>query len=228
MSRFTRIEVYHRMMETGVIPLFYHENQETCLRVIKACYAGGARLFEITNRGDRAHELFDTVNQACIREFPDLILGTGSVVDAPTAALYIQLGSNFIVSPSLVEEMAPVCNRRKIAWLPGAGSVSEISKAEELGAEVVKLFPGNVLGGPEFVKAIRGPMPWTNIMPTGGVKPEETNIKAWFEAGAFCVGLGSQLIVKNAKGEFDYPEIERLTGLSLEWAAKYRKHGTKK
>jgi 2-dehydro-3-deoxyphosphogluconate aldolase / (4S)-4-hydroxy-2-oxoglutarate aldolase len=223
MARFTRIQVYNQIRETGIIPLFYHQKIEICFNIIKACYAGGTRVFEFTNRGDYAHEVFGELNKRCQKELPDLILGVGTIVDGPTASLYIQLGTNFIVTPTLVEELAPVCQRRKVAWIPGAGSVTEISRAEELGAEIIKIFPATQVGGPEFIKAVKGPMPWTNIMPSGGVKPEENNIKAWFEAGAFCLGMGSQLMVKNKNDEYDYPEIERLMRLSIEWAAKYRK-----
>lgn len=194
MARFTRIQVALQMKESGIIPVFYNPDKEVCLSVIKACYEGGLRLFEFTNRGDFAHELFSDLNKTVIKEMPEMIMGTGSVVDAGTASLYIQLGSNFIVSPVLKEEMALVCNRRKILWSPGCGSVTEISRAEELGAEVVKIFPAPCVGGPEFVKTVRGPQPWTNIMPTGGVDPTEESLKTWFDAGVYCVGMGSNLI----------------------------------
>jgi 2-dehydro-3-deoxyphosphogluconate aldolase/(4S)-4-hydroxy-2-oxoglutarate aldolase len=194
MARFTRIQVALQMKESGIIPVFYNPNKEVCLSVIKACYEGGLRLFEFTNRGDFAHELFSELNKHAIKEMPEMIMGTGSVVDAGTASLYIQLGSNFIVSPVLKEEMALVCNRRKILWSPGCGSVTEISRAEELGAEVVKIFPAPSVGGADFVRTVRGPQPWTNIMPTGGVDPTEESLRTWFDAGVYCVGMGSNLI----------------------------------
>jgi 2-dehydro-3-deoxyphosphogluconate aldolase/(4S)-4-hydroxy-2-oxoglutarate aldolase len=194
MARFTRIQVALQMKESGIIPVFYNPDKEVCLSVIKACYEGGLRLFEFTNRGDFAHELFSDLNKIVIKEMPEMIMGAGSIVDAGTASLYIQLGSNFIVSPVLKEEMALVCNRRKILWSPGCGSVTEISHAEELGAEIVKIFPAPCVGGPEFIKAVRGPQPWTNIMPTGGVDPTEESLKTWFDAGVYCVGMGSNLI----------------------------------
>lgn len=196
MAQFTRIQVVLQMKESGIIPVFYDPNKEVCLSVIKACYDGGFRLFEFTNRGDFAHELFSELNKHVIREMPGMILGTGSVLDAGTASLYMQLGSNFIVSPVLKEEMALVCNRRKVLWSPGCGSVTEISRAEELGAEVVKIFPATSVGGPEFVRAVKGPQPWTNIMPTGGVEPTEESLKTWFDAGVYCVGMGSNLITR--------------------------------
>jgi 2-dehydro-3-deoxyphosphogluconate aldolase/(4S)-4-hydroxy-2-oxoglutarate aldolase len=217
MARFSRIEVALKMKETGMIPVFFHKDVEICKEVVKACYEGGARLFEFVNRGDYAHQIFDELNKWATIECPDIMLGVGSVIDTGTTSLYIQLGTNFVVSPILNAEMAKVCNRRKVAWSPGCGSLTEISYAEELGAEVVKIFPGAQVGGPEFVKAIKGPCPWSSIMPTGGVKPDEENLKSWFDAGVHCVGMGSQLMVKKADGTFDYPAItascERALGI---------------
>lgn len=184
------------MEATGLVPVFYHPDLEVCKNVIKACADGGVRVFEFTNRGDFAHELFSELHKWTKETCPDLILGIGSVIDPGTTALYLQLGANFIVSPILNPEMARICNRRKVAWSPGCGSLSEISRAEELGAEVVKIFPGTQVGGPGFVKAIKGPMPWSSIMPTGGVRPDEENLRAWFEAGVHCVGMGSRLFTK--------------------------------
>jgi 2-dehydro-3-deoxyphosphogluconate aldolase/(4S)-4-hydroxy-2-oxoglutarate aldolase len=176
---------------------------------MKACYAGGVRLMEYTNRGDFAHEIFAELNHFAEKEMPDMILGVGSVVDAGTASLYIQLGANFIVSPILVPEMARVCNRRKILWGPGCATLSEISQAEELGAEIVKIFPAPSLGGPDFIKAVKGPCPWTSIMPTGGVSPTRENLTEWFHAGAVCVGMGSQLITSDLLKRKAYGELEQ-------------------
>lgn len=208
MARFTRIQVATKMAETGMIPVFFHKDPETCKQVITACYKGGVKVFEFTNRGDFAHETFALLNKWAAVECPDLILGAGSVLDAPTAALYIQLGANFIVSPALNEEIAPVVNRRKILWSPGCGSVSEISKAESLGVEIVKIFPGSQVGGPKFVAAVKGPMPWTSIMPTGGVDPSEANLTEWFKAGVTCVGMGSQLLSNDIIKNKDYAKLE--------------------
>lgn len=194
MARYSRIEVAVRMRETGIIPVFYNKDSGICRNVIKACYEGGVRVFEFTNRGDYAHELFSELNKWAENDFPDLIMGVGSVTDSGTSSLYIQLGANFIVSPILNPDMAKVCNRRKILWCPGCASLSEISYAEELGAEIVKIFPGSSVGGPAFVKAVKGPCPWTSIMPTGGVEPTMDNLKEWFSSGVTCVGIGSKLI----------------------------------
>lgn len=209
MARFSRIQTALAMEQCGIIPVFYHPDAETCFRIIEACFHGGLRVVEFTNRGDFAHEVFSEVNKRLAAELPDVIAGTGSVIDAPTAALYIQLGSNFIVSPALKEDMALVCNRRKILWAPGCGSVSDISRAQELGAEVVKIFPGSQVGGPGFVKSVMGPMPWTSIMPTGGVTTDPENLKAWFDAGVTCVGMGSNLVSSDIIKDKNFKLLEQ-------------------
>lgn len=196
------------------MPLFYASKIETAKEVVKAIYAGGGRMLEFTNRGDFAHEVFGELVKYCAEELEGMILGVGSVVDPGTASLYMQLGANFVVSPSLVPEVGKACNRRKIAWMPGCGTLSEIGQAEELGCEIVKLFPGSVYG-PGFIKAIKGPHPWTSIMPTGGVSPDVSNLTSWFQAGAHCVGMGSQLFKKNAEGEFDLDGIRNLVESTL-------------
>ena len=206
-----------------MVPVFYHQDIETCKKVLQACNDGGARVFEFTNRGDFAHEVFGELMKWTNKELPEMILGVGSIVDPGTASIYIQLGANFIVSPALNAEVAKVCNRRKIAYSPGCGSLTEISYAEELGVEIVKIFPGMQVGGPEFVKAVLGPMPWTSIMPTGGVEPEEDNLKKWFEAGVTCVGMGSRLMVKDGSGKFDLAAIQKLTKEALATIARYKK-----
>ncbi|WP_424961279.1 bifunctional 4-hydroxy-2-oxoglutarate aldolase/2-dehydro-3-deoxy-phosphogluconate aldolase [Ekhidna sp.] len=207
MARFTRIEVVIKMRETGMVPVFYHKDIDMCKEVLKACYAGGVRVFEFTNRGDFAHEVFAELNKFAEKECPEMILGVGSIIDGPTTALYLQLGSNFIVSPMMDEEMAKICNKRKVAWSPGCGSVTEIVKAHELGSEVVKIFPGSQVGGPAFVKGVRGPFPYASIMPTGGVSPNEENLKGWVEAGVHCVGIGSQLFPKDVLANKDFDAI---------------------
>jgi 2-dehydro-3-deoxyphosphogluconate aldolase/(4S)-4-hydroxy-2-oxoglutarate aldolase len=216
MARFSRIETAVKMKESGLVPVFYHADITVCKNVASACYKGGARIFEFTNRGDFAQEVFRELNQFVIQEMPDMIMGVGSVVDAVTAGIYIQLGANFIVSPVLNEDMAKVCNRRKVLWSPGCGSVSEISKAEELGAEVVKIFPGAEVGGPRFVEMVKGPMPWTNIMPTGGVDATKESLASWFKAGVWCVGMGSRLITKDMIKNKDFKAIEDNTRNVLE------------
>ncbi len=217
-----RIDVALKMRETGAIPLYYNPDLEVMKKVISACYRGGMKIFEITNRGDLAHELFAELVKWSRKTLPDLLLGIGTVVDAGTCSLYIQLGAKFIVSPLLNEEMARVCNRRKILWMPGCATASEINKAEELGAEVVKLFPGPTVGGAKFLKAYLGPCPWSNIMPSGGVSPTRENLTEWFDAGAFCVGMGSQLISKEIINNGDFKKLEETARFSMDIIAKLK------
>ena len=210
MAQFTRIEVAQMMKESGMVPLFFHQDATVAKKVLKACYDGGARLMEFTNRGDFALAVFTEITQYAIKELPGMIMGVGSVTDAAAASAYMLNGANFVVTPVLREDIAIVCNRRKVLWSPGCGSLTEIAKAEELGCEIVKLFPGSTYG-PAFVKGVLAPQPWTSIMPTGGVSPTEENLKGWFDAGVTCVGMGSKLMAKNADGSFDYAKIETQT-----------------
>jgi len=204
MAKYSRIEVFLKMKETGMIPLFYHPDINICKKLVKACYDGGARAIEFTNRGDFAHEVFAELSKYAKSDLPGLALGIGSVIDAGTTSLYLQLGADFIVSPILNPEMAKVCNRRKVLWSPGCGSVTEVNYAEELGCELVKIFPAGQVGGPSFVASIKAPLPWADIMPSGGVTPEYENMKGWFDAGVTCVGMGSQLMKKSYILENNY------------------------
>lgn len=222
MAQFTRIEVAQKMKETGLVPLFYNQDVELCKSIVKACYDGGARLFEFTARGDFAHEVFRELMKFSIKEMPEMILGVGSVTDAAAASLYLQLGANFIVTPVFREDIAIVCNRRKVLWSPGCGSLTEIAKAEELGCEVVKLFPGDVYG-PQFVKGVLAPQPWTSIMPTGGVSPTEESLKQWFDAGVVCVGMGSKLISDKVVKEKSFSELTTATRNALDIIKNVRK-----
>ncbi len=215
MAKFSRIQVAQTMASTGMVPLFYHQDVEVAKNIVKACYDGGARLLEFTNRGDFAHEVFAELNKYCLETLPEMILGVGSVTDAGAASLYLQLGANFVVTPVLREDIAIVCNRKKVLWSPGCGSLSEIARAEELGCEIVKLFPGGIYG-PDFVKAVKGPQPWTSIMPTGGVSPTEENLKGWFSAGVTCVGMGSKLIRKDLVQQGEFDKIKSLTAEALQ------------
>lgn len=207
MAQFSRIEVATTMKEVGMIPLFFNNDIELSKKVLKACYDGGAKLLEFTARGDFAHEVFGDLIKYTIKELPGMIMGVGSVSDAAQASLFMSLGANFVVTPLLRKDIATVCNRRKVLWSAGCGSLTEIARAEELGCEIVKLFPGDIYG-PQFVKSVKGPQPWTSIMPTGGVSPTEDNLKGWFDAGVTCVGMGSKLISKDIIANEDFAELE--------------------
>lgn len=215
MAQYTRLEVARQMAESGMVPLFYHPDIEVAKAVLKACYNGGARLMEFTNRGDFALEIFTDLIKFSIKELPGMILGVGSVTDAASASQYMLAGANFVVTPVFREDIAIVCNRRKVLWSPGCGSLTEIAQAEQMGCEIVKLFPGSTYG-PGFVKAIKGPQPWTSIMPTGGVSTEEDNLRGWFDAGVTCVGMGSKLISKEILANKDYQGLEKKVADTLQ------------
>jgi len=209
MSRYTRLQVLSAMHEIGLVPVFYHADVEVVLNVAKACVKGGARLLEFTNRGDFAYDVFKELERFCAKDLKAMITGVGSVVDPGTASLYINNGANFIVGPLLNPDVARACNRRKVPYSPGCGTVSEIGQAEELGCEIVKIFPGAEVGGPSFVEAVKGPCPWTSIMPTGGVDPTEESLTRWFKAGIVCAGIGSKLITKELLQAKDYDGIAK-------------------
>ena len=194
MARFSRLDVLNSLLDIGLLPLFYHAEVDVAVEVVSACARGGAQLVEFTNRGELAYPVFTELVRRCAKS--DVILGVGSVPDAPTAALFIASGANFIVSPSLNPEVARLCNRRKIPYLPGCLTPTEIASAEELGVEICKVFPGNV-GGPEFISAVMAPCPWTRLLPTGGVDATEESVNAWIRAGAAAVGMGSKLITSS-------------------------------
>lgn len=222
MAQFSRLEVAKTMEEWGMIPLFYHPDIALGKKVLKACYDGGARLLEFTARGDHAHEVFVELIKYAVTDLPEMILGVGSITDAAAASLYMQSGANFIVTPVLREDVAQVCNRRKVLWSPGCGTLTEIARAEELGCEIVKLFPGGSYG-PDFVKAIKGPCPWTSIMPTGGVSPTKENLTAWFNAGVTCVGMGSNLISKEILEQQDFEGLKKRIYDALQIIKQIRK-----
>ena len=221
MARFTRLETYAKMQETGLVPVFYHPDLDVCREVLAASYRAGVRVFEFTNRGDFAHEIFGELNKYAAQHCPNMILGAGTIFEAGTAGLYMQLGACFVVSPVLKEDVAFACNRRKVGWIPGCATMNEVSRAEELGAEVVKVFPGDVVG-PAFVKALKAPMPWSTVMVTGGVKPEAENLQAWFRAGVSCVGMGSQLFSPDQLKNRDFTAIEAQVKTAVELIKQVR------
>ena len=223
MARFSKIQTLTAMHATGMVPVFYHSDLETAKQIVKACYDGGVRAFEFVNRGEFAHEVFGELCKWATKNCPDMILGAGSVVDAPTAALYIQLGANFIVGPLFNPDVAKVCNRRLVPYSPGCGSVSEIGFAQEMGCDLTKVFPAGNVGGPSFVKNTLAPMPWSNIMVTGGVEPTEENLTAWIKSGVLCVGMGSNLFPAEDIKAGNWAAISKRCADSLAIIAKVRK-----
>ncbi len=209
MAKFNKIQVIAAAKETGMVPVFFHKDVEVAKQVVKACYEGGVRIFEFTNRGDFAHEIFGELVKFAAKECPEMILGIGSIVDPATAALYLQLGTNFIVGPLFNPEICKIANRRLVPYMPGCGSVSEVGLAQEMGCDVCKVFPGDVLGA-NFVKGLKAPMPWSMLMVTGGVKPEEGNLKTWFDAGVTCVGMGSNLFPADVIAAKEWSKITQM------------------
>jgi 2-keto-3-deoxy-6-phosphogluconate aldolase len=223
MAKFNKLQVLSAMSSTGMVPVYYSSDVETSKQVVKACYEGGVRAFEFTNRGDFAHEVFAELVKFAAKECPELVLGIGSIVDAPTAALYLQLGANFIVGPYFNPEIAKVCNRRLVPYTPGCGSVTEIGQAQEVGCDLCKIFPAGNVGGPSFVSNIKGPLPWAMIMATGAVEPTEDNLAAWFKAGVTCVGMGSKLFPKEDIAAKNWAAVTDLCKFALDIVKKYKK-----
>jgi 2-dehydro-3-deoxyphosphogluconate aldolase / (4S)-4-hydroxy-2-oxoglutarate aldolase len=207
MATFTRMETLQLLAQSRLVPLFYHPDPEVAFELAAACYRGGARVLEFTNRADYAHEVFNVLSKRIHRELPGMALGVGSIQDTGTAALFIQLGADFVITPLLREDVIFTCNRRKVAVIPGVSTSTEIGRAEELGVEIVKIAPGEVLG-PAFLKAHLGPCPWTRSMISGGVSPDENSIKSWLEAGATCLGMGSKLFTKDIVAQKNYAALE--------------------
>jgi 2-dehydro-3-deoxyphosphogluconate aldolase / (4S)-4-hydroxy-2-oxoglutarate aldolase len=222
MARFMRLEVINTLLDTGLIPLFYNAELETSIELASACARGGAKAIEFTNRGEMAYPVFTALVRHFAKADASIILGVGSVIDAPTAALYLAAGANFIVGPGFNAEIAKVCNRRKILYMPGCATETEISTAEEYGAEICKIFPGENVGGPAFIQGVMAPCPWHRLMPTGGVDATEDSISEWIQAGAAAVGMGSKLITAQAIQNRDYDDIARRVSECMGWIKKSR------
>jgi 2-dehydro-3-deoxyphosphogluconate aldolase/(4S)-4-hydroxy-2-oxoglutarate aldolase len=222
MARFMRLEVVNTILDIGLVPLFYNADVETSIQLASACSRGGAKTIEFTNRGELAYPVFTELVKHFTKSDPGFIVGVGSIVDAPTAALYIAAGANFIVGPGFDPQIAKLCNRRKILYMPGCATETEIASAEEYGAEICKVFPGETVGGPAFIKAVMAPCPWHRLMPTGGVDATEVSISEWIKAGAAAVGMGSKLITKQAVNDMDYAGIAKKVSDCVGWIKKAR------
>ena len=220
MARFNKLQVLDAIVRTGMVPVYYNKDAEIAKNILKACYSGGVRAFEFTNRGDFAQEVFAELIKFATKECPEMIVGIGSIVDAPAASLYIQLGANFVVGPLFNPDVAKVCNRRLIPYTPGCGSASEIGFAQELGCDLCKIFPAGSVGGPSFVSNLKAPMPWTMIIATGAVEPTEENLSKWFKADVTAVGMGSLLFPKDAVSNGHWDVITSLCEKSLGYIQK--------
>ena len=222
MARFMRLEVINTLLDTGLVPLFYNADVETAVELASACSHGGAKVVEFTNRGELAYPVFTELVKHFARADPGIVLGVGSILDAPTAALYLAAGANFIVGPSFNAEIAKLCNRRKVLYMPGCATETEISNAEEYGAEICKIFPGETVGGPAFIKAVLAPCPWHRLMPTGGVDATESSVREWIQAGAAAVGMGSKLFPARSVSDKAYDGIARKVSDCIGWIKQAR------
>ena len=220
MAKFNKIDTINIIRSSGIVPVFYNADVELTKKVLKACYDGGIRAFEFTNRGDGAHNVFEELIAFVRAECPEMALGAGTILDAPTAALYLQMGADFLVSPCIVEEVIPLANRRGVPYSPGCGTVTEITHAMEKGCDLVKVFPAGTVGGPAFVKNILAPLPWAMVMCTGAVEPTEENLTAWAASGVTAVGMGSKLFPKEVIKAGDWKAVSDLCTKCLAWFKK--------
>jgi 2-dehydro-3-deoxyphosphogluconate aldolase/(4S)-4-hydroxy-2-oxoglutarate aldolase len=196
MPRFSPAHILDTVLRCPVVPVFYHADAVYAKRILQACYAGGLRVFEFTNRGEKAPQVFAELVAFVRDTCPDMLLGIGTIYQAEEAERFIAAGADFVVQPITTAPVAEVCQRHDVPWLPGAMTLNEIYQATQLGAALVKVFPGNVVG-PGYIKSLRGPMPDVKLMVTGGVEPTTESLQEWFGAGVNVVGMGSQLF-KNA------------------------------
>lgn len=212
--RFTKEQMLNEMGSTGMIPVFNHVDIEVAKAVLDASYKGGIRVFEFTNRASNSLEVFKEMYEYGSK-YEDMVIGIGTIFTAKAAKDFIDAGADFIVSPALIPEVADYCNDKKVFWIPGCGTITEVLNAKNLGASLVKAFPGNVLG-PAFVSSAKAVFPDLHIMPTGGVEPTEENLSEWFGAGVFCVGMGSQLFKKEWIVNQEYENLQSKISESLE------------
>lgn len=221
MTRLTKCEVTTKIAEIGLLPTFYEGNVETAKKIVAACAEGGAKVVEFTNRGALAYQVFSELIKWRDKEFPDVILGIGTIIEPLAASLFINCGANFVVGPMFNPEVAKTCNRYKVVYVPGCSTPSEISRAEEMGADIIKIFPADVLG-PQFIKDILGPCPWSRLMPSGGVEATKESISSWIRAGAVAVNMGSNLIVKDFVKVGDFEAIKNRVEKCIRWVHEAR------
>jgi len=218
----SQYSILKAMQTTGLVPVFNHPDIEVAKGVLDACYEGGVRVFEFTDRSANASNIFGQLKEYAAR-YEDLSLGIGTVFTLEKTKTFLDLGAEFIVSPAMIPEMGEYCREQNTIWIPGCGSVTEIFHAQQLGAKLVKIFPGNVLG-PGFVKSAKAVFPDLAFMPTGGVTPTEENLKSWYDAGVLCVGMGSKLISKELLENHKFIELEDNVRTILSTIQRIRAH----
>ena len=209
------------VIEQGVVPLYFHPDAEVSINILKALYSAGSRVIEYTNRGENAVNNFLQLRKVADKELPGLQLGVGTIRNKIEATEFINEGANFIVCPGVIEEVATLAENNNLLWIPGCLTPTEIILADELGAQLIKLFPGSLLG-PSYLTAVKEIFPHLLFMPTGGVETTEENLTGWFKSGATAVGLGTKLISKNFVETKDYPAIESLTKQTLQIVQKIK------
>jgi 2-dehydro-3-deoxyphosphogluconate aldolase/(4S)-4-hydroxy-2-oxoglutarate aldolase len=221
MAKFVKTKVIEAILRIGLVPVFYNNDIKTSEKIVQACVEEGATVVEFTNRGDAAFEVFSELITWSQKELPDVIVGIGTILDPSTAGIYLNTGANFIVGPIYNPDVAKLCNRKKVPYIPGCMTPSEIYAAEKTGADIIKVFPGRTVG-PEFIKAIRGPCPWLRLMPSGGVEVNQQNISSWIKAGAAALNIGSNLIKKDLVKAGDFNGIKKLVEQSISWIKEAR------
>lgn len=217
----SRQVIIRRILDTGLLPTFYDPNPETAVEISNACVSGGVEAVEFTNRGEFAFEVFRKLMKASRTEASHVVLGVGTILDPATASLYINSGAQFVVGPVFNPAVAKICNRRKVVYIPGCGTCSEISRAEEAGVELVKVFPARVLG-PYFIKALLGPCPWFKLIPSGGVEATRESVTDWIKSGAAALNIGGSLISKDLVGSGNFGGIAKRVQSVLNWINQAR------
>ena len=202
--------IIKRIVEQGVLPLYFHPDATVSVEVLKALYAAGIRAVEYTNRGEAALDNFKLLKETRDKELPELLLGIGTIKRKKEAKAFIKAGADFIIAPGIIEEVAETVHKEEMIWIPGCMTTTEIIRAEDAGAKLIKLFPGNLLG-PSFVSAIKELFPDLYFMPTGGVEVSKENLTAWFKSGVVAVGMGSKLITKEILEKKDYEQLTNKT-----------------
>ena len=217
-----RVELLKLIPEQGILPLFFYKDPEVSLSILKALYRAGIRAVEYTNRGEAALQNFRQMRTLCDSELPGMYLGIGTIKNGEMALEFIEAGSDFIICPGLVESVAEVADKNNMLWIPGCMTPTEIIKAESMGAKMIKLFPGNLLG-PAFLQGIKELFPGLLFMPTGGVEVNEENLRGWFNAGVCAVGMGNKLIAKSIMENKQYDELVTLTIKAIALAKSCKK-----